>query len=75
MSWNQQQQNVVDAQWDMVEAQKKLDDVQRMVSRNEMLINAILVLVVLGFIAMVLWYSGVFGKSPIANMEEEETHQ
>jgi len=66
---------VVDAQWDMVEAQKKLDDVQRMVSRNEMLINAILVLVVLGFIAMVLWYSGVFGKSPIANMEEEETHQ
>ena len=75
MSWNQQQQNVVDAQWDMVEAQKKLDDVQRMVSRNEMLINAILVLVVLGFVAMVLWYSGVFGKSPIANMEEEETHQ
>ena len=66
---------MVDAQWDMVEAQKKLDDVQRMVSRNEMLINAILVLVVLGFIAMVLWYSGVFGKSPIANMEEEETHQ
>ena len=66
---------MVDAHWDMVEAQEKLDDVQRMVSRNEMLINAILVLVVLCFIAMVLWYSGVFGKSPIANMEEEETPQ
>ena len=69
----QQHQNLENAAWDYITAREQLDDVvQRTASRNEMLINALLILVVLGFMAMVLWYSGVFGKSPIAAMEEEE---